>query len=125
MSIVAGWYADPSGKALLRWWDGAQWTGWTHDGGMPATADVVANPNEVVQQSPLREGRIALLLGAADRIAVIDVETTGLFSADRVVEVAVVTIDRDGAIVDEFECLTNPMRDPGPTWLHGLGVITL
>ncbi len=23
-------------------------------------------------------------------------------------------------IVDEFECLTNPMRDPGPTWLHGL-----
>ena len=120
MSIVAGWYADPSGKALLRWWDGAQWTGWTHDGGMPATADVVANPNEVVQQSPLREGRMASLLGAADRIAVIDVETTGLFSADRVVEVAVVTIDRDGAIVDEFECLTNPMRDPGPTWLHGL-----
>ncbi|MEV3905513.1 exonuclease domain-containing protein [Mycobacterium sp. NPDC050551] len=59
-------------------------------------------------------------MGAADRIAVVDVETTGLFSADRVVEIAVVTVDREGVIVDEFECLTNPLRDPGPTWLHGL-----
>ena len=29
-------------------------------------------------------------------------------------------MDRSGAIVDEFECLINPLRDPGPTWLHGL-----
>ncbi|MCV7281426.1 hypothetical protein H7J88_17455 [Mycolicibacterium flavescens] len=73
-----------------------------------------------VQPDRHSAGRIASLLGEADRIAVIDVETTGLFSADRVVEVAVVTLDRNGVIVDEFECLTNPLRDPGPTWLHGL-----
>jgi hypothetical protein len=22
----AGWYPDPAGEALLRWWDGDQWT---------------------------------------------------------------------------------------------------
>jgi hypothetical protein len=24
---AAGWYADPSGQARLRWWDGSTWTG--------------------------------------------------------------------------------------------------
>jgi len=23
---AAGWYADPSGRTRLRWWDGARWT---------------------------------------------------------------------------------------------------
>jgi hypothetical protein len=29
--IAPGWYADPSGKSALRWWDGSQWTGNVHD----------------------------------------------------------------------------------------------
>jgi hypothetical protein len=27
VSVEPGWYADPWGRAPLRWWDGAQWTG--------------------------------------------------------------------------------------------------
>jgi inhibitor of KinA sporulation pathway (predicted exonuclease)/ribosomal protein S27E len=60
----------------------------------------------------------AALFAGANRLAVVDVETTGLYSSDRVVEVAVVTLDSAGVVVDEFETLVNPGRDVGPTWLH-------
>lgn len=55
-------------------------------------------------------------------IAVIDLETTGLFPRrhDRVVEVAAVVINPDGTIEREFTSLVNPLRDIGPTSIHGL-----
>lgn len=55
-------------------------------------------------------------------IAVIDVETTGLFPNrhDRVVEIAVVIIGADGQLDQEFVSLVNPSRDIGPTSIHGL-----
>lgn len=55
-------------------------------------------------------------------IAVVDVETTGLFPMrnDRVVEVAVVLIWTDGRIEREFASMVNPRRDIGPTSIHGL-----
>ena len=55
-------------------------------------------------------------------IAVVDVETTGLFPNrhDRIVEVAVVVARADGAVVREFHTLINPERDMGPTRIHGL-----
>ena len=31
MSVVAGWYPDPSGAPRERWWDGAQWTACERD----------------------------------------------------------------------------------------------
>jgi DNA polymerase III epsilon subunit-like protein len=37
-----------------------------------------------------------------------------------VVEVAVVTLNGDGTVEDEFETLINPLRDVGPTWIHGI-----
>jgi len=55
-------------------------------------------------------------------IAVIDVETTGLFPFrhDRVVEVAAVIIHADGRVEREFVSLVNPARDIGPSSIHGL-----
>lgn len=52
--------------------------------------------------------------------AVIDVETTGVRANDEIVEFACVTIDDGGGVLDAFDTLINPRRDPGPTWLHGI-----
>jgi len=59
---------------------------------------------------------------SAGPIAVIDVETTGLFPIrhDRVVEVAAVIVRGDGRIEREFVTLVNPARDIGPSSIHGL-----
>ena len=105
---AAGWYADPWSQALLRWWDGTDWTGHTLDGSSlppPPTAATTAS-------------HLEMLLAGAERVAVVDVETTGLYNSDRVVEVAIVTMDAGGTVIDEFETLINPGRDVGPTWLH-------
>lgn len=55
-------------------------------------------------------------------IAVIDVETTGLFPFrnDRIVEIAAVIVDPDYSINREFVSLVNPGRDIGPSRIHGL-----
>jgi DNA polymerase-3 subunit epsilon len=54
--------------------------------------------------------------------AVVDVETTGLHPGGRhrVVEVAVVRLDRAGQVVDEWCTLVNPERDLGPQHIHGI-----
>lgn len=55
-------------------------------------------------------------------IAVIDVETTGLFPQrhHRIVEIAAIVTHMDGTIAREFVTLVNPERDLGPTSIHGL-----
>ena len=53
------------------------------------------------------------------RIAVVDTETTGFYPTDRIVEFACVTII-DGDIVEEYETLLQPNRDPGPVHIHGI-----
>ncbi|MFB9661799.1 exonuclease domain-containing protein [Glycomyces mayteni] len=52
--------------------------------------------------------------------AVIDVETTGLFNKDRIVEIAIAQLDRDGRATATWETLVNPQRDLGPQELHGI-----
>lgn len=54
--------------------------------------------------------------------AVIDVETTGLFPGrhDRVIEIGVILLDRDGARTGEWCSLVNPRRDLGPQHIHGI-----
>lgn len=60
------------------------------------------------------------LVGNGNRFVVVDVETTGLYNSDRIVEVAAVTVDGDGEIVDEWDTLVDPQRDVGPTHIHGV-----
>lgn len=68
---------------------------------------------------------LATIAGTADRIVVVDTETTGVYPSDRVVEVAAVTMTLAGEIVDEWETLVDPERDVGPTWLHGISASML
>ena len=58
-------------------------------------------------------------LGDGVRFAVVDTETTGFSRRDRIVEFACVTI-ADGRVVDEYESLLQPDRDPGPVHVHGI-----
>lgn len=55
-------------------------------------------------------------------LAVVDVETTGLFPQwhDRIVEIAAVVMRPDGEILRELSTLINPGRDVGPTRIHGI-----
>ena len=57
-----------------------------------------------------------------DGFAIVDFETTGLFAdrSDRVVEVAVIRLDRNGSETGQFSSLINPRRDVGPTHIHGI-----
>ncbi|GAB3460330.1 exonuclease domain-containing protein [Actinophytocola sediminis] len=55
--------------------------------------------------------------------AVVDVETTGLFAGrwhNRIAEIGIVLVGRDGAITDEWSTLVNPERDLGPQHVHGI-----
>ncbi len=53
--------------------------------------------------------------------SVVDCETTGLGPRDRIVELAIVTVDPcTGEVVDEFETIVNPGRDVGPVDIHGI-----
>ena len=52
---------------------------------------------------------------------VIDVETTGFGTLDRIVEIAVITLDPETwETQDEYDTLINPERDVGPTGVHGV-----
>jgi len=54
--------------------------------------------------------------------AVVDIETTGFspLVGDRVVEIGIVRVAGDGSTVDEYATLVNPLRDVGPTHVHGI-----
>ena len=53
------------------------------------------------------------------RLVVLDVETTGFSRYDRILEFACITMV-DGVVVDEYETLIQPDRDPGPVHVHGI-----
>ncbi|THV41172.1 3'-5' exonuclease [Glycomyces buryatensis] len=52
--------------------------------------------------------------------AVIDLETTGLYNKDRVIEVAIAQLDAAGRVTATWETLVNPERDLGLQDRHGI-----
>jgi len=59
---------------------------------------------------------------ASGVFSVLDTETTGLFPGghDRIAEIAIVRMNRDGEVLDRWETLVNPQRDLGKQSLHGI-----
>ena len=52
---------------------------------------------------------------------VVDVETTGFGTHDRLVEIAIITLNSETwETQDEYDTLINPQRDVGPTGVHGV-----
>lgn len=58
--------------------------------------------------------------GGADRFVIVDTETTGVYPADRIVEIALITLSLSGEVVDVFETLINPGRDVAASHIHGI-----
>ncbi|WP_216205266.1 exonuclease domain-containing protein [Amycolatopsis aidingensis] len=54
--------------------------------------------------------------------AVVDTETTGLFSGyrHRIAEIAIIQLDLAGTVTGEWSTLVNPDRDLGPQAVHGI-----
>ncbi|AHH17034.1 DNA polymerase III [Nocardia nova SH22a] len=100
-----GWNADPTHRTPVRWLDRFRRTS-----GVP----------QDIEPEAVTAPRLASLVGTAARFAVIDVETTGLHRSDRVVEITVLTLDHTGTVTNTFDTVVNPMRDVGPSWIHGL-----
>ncbi|MFF5213502.1 exonuclease domain-containing protein [Streptosporangium sp. NPDC000396] len=61
-------------------------------------------------------------MSARQGYVVVDVETTGFSPAkgDRICEIALVSLDAEGATVDEWHSLINPRRSTGAVHVHGI-----
>lgn len=71
-----------------------------------------------VCDAPLQDLRP--VAGGADRVVVLDTETTGVYPTDRIVEIALVTLSLDGEVLDVWDTLVQPERDIGATFVHGI-----
>lgn len=78
-------------------------------------------PPTLCSGAPLASEEAGLHQGGQPRFAVIDVETTGLSpQGDRVIELAVVTTDPWGRVLDEWATRINPQGPVGATHIHGI-----
>ena len=55
--------------------------------------------------------------------SLLDLETTGLYKNDKIVEISIRKVDIQGNEVLHFETLINPERDVGPQSIHGISAL--
>src|SRR5690606_31489249 len=67
-----------------------------------------------------RKQDLRAIAGGADRVVVVDTETTGVYPSDRIVEIAMVTLSLDGELLDVWDTLVHPQRDVGASYVHGI-----
>lgn len=89
------------------------------------TADEPSHPTPALPPEPVAPpetppSSLRRFRDRTDRVVVVDTETTGVYNSDRVIEVATVTLDLDGRVIDEWDTLIDPGRDVGPTWIHAV-----
>ena len=79
-----------------------------------------ATPVRDVDAAPVR-GSVGAFSYTQPRFAVVDVETTGLSAAShRILEIAVVTTDPYGRVLDTWTTRLNPQGPVGATHIHGI-----
>lgn len=83
-------------------------------------ASPAKKPSKPKRKQAVGAGSLADLTLGADRFVVVDTETTGLTNNDRIVEIAILTVDMDGNITEKWETLIQPERDVGPVDIHGI-----
>ena len=55
--------------------------------------------------------------------SLIDLETTGLFKNDRIVEISIRKVDFQGKEIEHLNTLVNPERDVGPQSIHKISAL--
>jgi len=65
------------------------------------------------------EGLDDARIAATTEYVALDVESTGLYKNDRIVEIALIAF-REGTVIEEWATLVNPQRDVGKTNIHGI-----
>lgn len=79
---------------------------------------LVYDPSDMQPDSPVSAAASEAGFGS---FTVVDVETSGLSAAShRVLSIAALTLDDDGAVTREFHTLIDPGCNPGPVHIHGL-----
>lgn len=71
--------------------------------------------------APRRDEKVAGM-NSPTGFAVLDTETTGILPGFRhgIAEIAIVHVDPNGVVTDEWSTLINPQRDLGPQKIHGI-----
>ena len=98
---AAGWYPDPTGEPLQRWWDGSGWTAQTYD---PAGISAQVAPAQVAQGTPVYTLWIWLIVG---------LQLIGLVSLFFVDHEALFRSSLQDSLTQDPEAIANPFAGMG------------